>query len=58
MKQEDYNAVMTDFKQKVKTKENHKCPSCGFLYLGDGKQLCLDCEYSEYNKSANKMGDE
>lgn len=54
MKQEDYNAVMTDFKQKTKTKENHKCPACGFLYLGDGKQLCIDCDY---NKPENEVGD-
>lgn len=54
MKQEDYNAVMTDFKQKAKIKENHKCPTCGFPYLGDGKKLCIDCEY---NKSENEIGD-
>ncbi|AGH16085.1 hypothetical protein VPKG_00048 [Vibrio phage pYD21-A] len=54
MKQEDYNAVMTDFKQKTKIKENNKCPTCGFPYLGDGKKLCIDCEY---NKSENEIGD-
>lgn len=56
MRQENYNSVMTDFKFKEKIRDlKCKCPSCGFVYLGDGKVPCIECESAKLK--AEKVGD-
>lgn len=49
MNQEQLNSMMKTPEEalQLRTKstiKNNKCPSCGYEYLGDGADLCTECE--------------
>lgn len=49
MKQEDYNSMMSYPWERDYEEKNESlpfCPSCGETYLGDGIEVCVDCEKS------------
>tara|TARA_R110002012_G_scaffold33595_2_gene98189 strand:- start:426 stop:578 length:153 start_codon:yes stop_codon:yes gene_type:complete len=47
MRQEDYNSMMK-FPWETKSKQEEikmpKCPKCNYEYLGDGIDLCTECQ--------------
>ena len=49
MNQEQLNSMMKTPDEALalrakSTIKNNRCPSCGYEYLGDGKDLCTECE--------------
>lgn len=46
MKQEDYNSMMKyPWENLIQQKrENKSCPKCGEKYLGNGIDLCAECD--------------
>ena len=53
MTQEDLNAIMKwpSESSTRKPTELLKCPKCGERYSGNGKSLCVDCEWIELAKT-------
>jgi hypothetical protein len=53
MKQEDLNAMMKWPSESASRQavQLSKCPKCGERYSGNGKALCVDCDWIERAKT-------
>lgn len=54
MNQDDYNGMMKLPWEcgTPKSVNLPSCPCCGEKYLGDGKELCIECEANKNNATS------